>query len=219
MEITFDPSTVGTVYAVCSGFGSDHAFKSEDGGLNWSSVSTGLPDIPANSIVVDPEQPSDLYMGNDLGVYASFDFGQSWEWYSDGIADAVMAMHLSIGAGRKLRVATHGLGVYETDLREIVSTEAPIASLSRLLPAFPNPASAELTVPFELGGAAQVTLRVYNGQGQLMATLLSGQYPEGKHQGIVDVTGWPAGHYALVLDGTFDSGQALRKVSSQVVMH
>ena len=219
MEITFDPATPGTVYAVCSGFGTDHAFKSEDGGLTWSSISSGLPDIPANSIVVDPEQPSDLYVGNDLGVYASFDYGQSWEWYSDGIADAVMAMHLSIGAGRKLRVATHGLGVYETDLRDIVSTEYPMASRSRLQPAFPNPADNELTVPFELGSAAQVTLRAYNGQGQLITTLLSGQYAEGKHQATVDVSGWPSGHYALVLEGTFANGQALRKVSSQVVMH
>ena len=217
MEITFDPSNPGTVYAVCSGFGSAHAFKSENGGLTWEPISGGLPDIPANSIVVDPQQPSDLYLGNDLGVYASFDFGESWEWYAGEIADAVMAMHLSIGAERKLRVATHGLGVYETDLREIVNTDTPLASRFQLLSAFPNPANAGLTVPFELGSPAQITLRAFNSQGLVVATLSSGRYPEGKHQTEARVEDWPTGNYTLVLDGTFSNGQRSRKVSSIVV--
>ncbi|MEQ8706504.1 MAG: T9SS type A sorting domain-containing protein [Phaeodactylibacter sp.] len=219
MEITFDPSTPGTVYAVCSGFGTDHAFKSENGGLTWASISEGLPDIPANSIVVDPEQPSDLYVGNDLGVYASFDYGQTWEWYSDGIADATMAMHLSIAAGRKLRVATHGLGVYETDLRELVSTQEPLASSLQLLQAFPNPASSTVTVPFELGVPADITLQVYHSNGQLIATLLSGRYAAGAHQAAADVSTWASGHYAVVLNSKPVNGQAVRKVSSLMVAH
>lgn len=217
MEITFDPSTPGTVYAVCSGFGTGHAFKSEDGGLTWLSISEGLPDIPTSTIVVDPEQPSDLYIGNDLGVYASFDYGLTWEWYSDGIADAVMVMHLSLAANRKLRVATHGLGVYETDLREIVNTKEPLASELWLLQPYPNPATTSITVPFELSAAARVDLKAYSSSGQRVATLLSGDYPAGAQQAVANITDWAAGHYALVLEATTERGQKVRKVSSLLV--
>ncbi len=217
MEIAFDPATPGTVYAVCSGFGSDHAFRSENGGLDWEPVSSGLPDVPANSIVVDPEQPSDLYVGNDLGVYASFDYGQSWEWHSDGIADAVMAMHLSIGAGRKLRVATHGLGVYETDLRELVESEEAIAADARLLAPFPNPARELANVIVELPEPAHVQLRLYDSRARLVRTISAGPMASGRHDYQVQVGALPAGHYALVLDGRWRSGTAFRKTGKLMV--
>jgi photosystem II stability/assembly factor-like uncharacterized protein len=219
MELTFDPSVPGVVYAVCSGFGTDHAFKSENGGLTWTSISEGLPDIPASTIVVDPAQPSDLYIGNDLGVYASFDYGATWEWYSEDVADAVMVMHLSIAAERKLRVATHGLGVYETGLRELVSTEEPLVIDLKLLQPFPNPAASSATIPFELSATGRISINAYNNNGQLMATVLSGTYQSGAHQAIVEVADWPAGHYAFVLEGKSKGGSTTRRVSSLLVAH
>lgn len=123
MEIIFDFVILGIVYVVCFGFGMDYVFKFEDGGFIWLLISLGLLDIFVNFIVVDFEQFFDLYVGNDLGVYVFFDYGQSWEWYLDGIVDVVMAMYLSIGVGCKFCLVIYGLGVYEIDFCDIVSIE------------------------------------------------------------------------------------------------
>ncbi len=197
MEMVYDPVTPGQAYAVCSGFGSGHVFKSVDGGESWEDISNGLPDLPANTIVVDPAQPTDLYIGNDLGVYASFDSGNTWEPYSTGIAEAVMAMHLSIAPGRKLRVATHGLGVYECSLRDIVGVEkVPLSPAVVLEPPFPNPAKAQFRLPLLLNSKAEVRLRAVGPAGQEVykrAWGLSG----GAHQLEVNVSLWAPGQYIL----------------------
>jgi len=62
----------GTVYA--SGFGSvsnpGSVYKSVDGGATWRSISVGLPDEAALSIIVDPFVPAQLHVGTTAGVWS-----------------------------------------------------------------------------------------------------------------------------------------------------
>ncbi len=116
-DLAVDPTNDATVYLTFSGFGTSHVFKSENGGQSWQDIGTGLPDVPTNTMIVDPLLPHHLYVGNDLGVYVSTDGGQSWQDFSEGLLDAVIAFDLSISPrNRKLRVATHGNGVFERDV-------------------------------------------------------------------------------------------------------
>src|SRR5262249_43088962 len=60
--LTFDPITPTTLYAGISGFSlpalpSGHVFKSTNLGLSWNDITGALPNIPVNSIVVDPDIP------------------------------------------------------------------------------------------------------------------------------------------------------------------
>ena len=63
------------LYATYGNFGGAHVYRSIDGGATWQSIdgsgSTGLPDIPVHSIVVDPDDSQRLYLGTDLGVMVS----------------------------------------------------------------------------------------------------------------------------------------------------
>jgi len=54
------------VYVALSGFGTAHIFKSTDAGATWIASSTGLPDVPTNTICIDPSNPNTIYTGNDL---------------------------------------------------------------------------------------------------------------------------------------------------------
>ncbi|MCB0552558.1 MAG: T9SS type A sorting domain-containing protein [Phaeodactylibacter sp.] len=219
MDIAFHPADDNILYAVFSGFGTNHVFKTEDSGANWEAIDNGLPDVPANTIVIDPDQPSDIYLGNDLGVYASFDGGQSWEAYSVAMADAVMVYDLSISpANRMLRAATHGLGVYQTSLREIVSNHE-VATLQVLLKQnYPNPVQAQTTIAFELPEAAQIQLRLFNSSGQEVLQLQKGLFAAGKHTVDCSLNRMSAGMYAYVLEGRFQSNQrqAFREVRTLV---
>jgi hypothetical protein len=57
-----DPSG-RTAYATIMGFGVGHVFKTIDAGSNWTDISGDLPDAPADSIVVDPNDSNVLYLG------------------------------------------------------------------------------------------------------------------------------------------------------------
>jgi photosystem II stability/assembly factor-like uncharacterized protein len=117
MDITFNPADSNIVYAALSGYGTAHVYKSINGGSSWYAAGDGLPDVPVNSILIDPEFPDHIYVSNDISVYISKDGGITWENYGAGLTDAVLGMHLSLSpANNKIRLATHGNGVYEGNL-------------------------------------------------------------------------------------------------------
>jgi hypothetical protein len=74
-RITADPTNAATVYATLSGFSLDeyaaHVYRSVDSGNTWTPIDGNLPDIPANDILVDPNDTNRLYLANDVGVYTS----------------------------------------------------------------------------------------------------------------------------------------------------
>jgi photosystem II stability/assembly factor-like uncharacterized protein len=116
-DLTVDPTNDAIVYITFSGFGAAHVFKSDNGGATWQDIGAALPDVPTSAVIVDPLFTDHLYVGNDIGVYVSTDGGRSWQEFGEGLPEAIVAFDLSISPmNRKLRVATHGNGVFERDL-------------------------------------------------------------------------------------------------------
>ena len=133
MEIMVDPCDDNIVYVVFGGYNLDaHVYRSLDGGATWNALGQDLPDVPTNTILIDPENTQHIYIGNDIGVFASTDGGTTWMSYSTGLPDACLVMSLSFTpVTRKLRIATHGNGVYENDLlHEITPYVAQTTSLA-----------------------------------------------------------------------------------------
>jgi hypothetical protein len=116
--ITFDPTNANIAYATYSTFGGSHVWKSTNGGVTWKGIDgsgdTGIPDIPVHSIVVDPFNPSRLYVGTDLGVFVSTDSGATWAVENTGFANAVTeALALTTAnATTTLFAFTHGRGAW-----------------------------------------------------------------------------------------------------------
>ena len=117
-DMTVDPTDEATVYITMSGFGSSHVFKSTDYGASWTDIDGGLlPDVPTTAVVVDPDNPHVVYVGNDIGAYVTRDAGAGWTQLHAGLSEAVLVNELSISPmNRKIRAFTHGQGVFERDL-------------------------------------------------------------------------------------------------------
>jgi photosystem II stability/assembly factor-like uncharacterized protein len=117
-DIAYQPKDTNTALITVAGFGTQHLYRTTDGGTTWQPFGSGLPDVPANTVVYDPIYPQFVYVGNDLGAYYSTDAGATWRPLSTiGLPEACLVMHLSISPkNRKLRAATHGNGVFEIDL-------------------------------------------------------------------------------------------------------
>lgn len=190
MDLAIDPTNARRVYAVFSGFGTSHLFKSEDAGLNWIDLGGALPDVPSSAILIDPQFPQHLYFGNDLGVYASTDGGASWQEWSAGLP-TVLVMDLALSpANRKLRVATHGNGVWQRPLigapaTRIDGPQQPVLSFL-LRQNHPNPLAkqrhAETRIVYELRAPAEVRLNIHNTLGQTMQSLALGPRAAGRHE-------------------------------------
>jgi len=119
-DIAISPydSTGRTAYLTIMGFGTGHVFKTSDAGANWTDKSSNLPDVPANSVVVDPVTPSTIYIGTDVGVFVTNDDGATWAELGTGLpnAPAVKVKTFVSGNVKKLRAATYGRGMWQIDL-------------------------------------------------------------------------------------------------------
>jgi len=167
MDIAIDPVVNTTVYVTLSGFGTPHLFRSLNSGTTWTAFGNGLPDIPANTITIDPLNTSIMYLGNDIGIYVSIDEGQNWQPFNDGLIDATFVMDIAISPlNRKLRLATHGKGIYERDMLPVT-----ITAINENLPIefyfSPNPVIDQLTITtpkFE----SSSQLKVFNLKGEII---------------------------------------------------
>jgi photosystem II stability/assembly factor-like uncharacterized protein len=202
MDMTVDPTNEAIAYITFSGFGTGHVFKTEDYGVSWEDISIGLPDVPTNAVIVDPLFPNNVYVGNDLGVFASIDGGYNWEPYMEGLYDATMVFDLKISpVNRKLRAATHGNGAFQRDLleEEIVSTKKPIAENFNLK-VFPNPVNSIATVQYQLKESGKVVAELVDLNGKIVKTLFNENQNIGDQEFTFEISQLPSGNYFLRLN-------------------
>ena len=131
-------------------------------------------------------------------MWHSFNGGASWDVYSADAPQALLAMHLSIAPGNKLRVASYGLGVWQTDLAVASKTQNPVVSLIQGLS--PNPASSNATLEFTLTKPEKTSLKLVDLQGKTVWKSAPENLPAGNHSRQIPVSNLPAGHYAVVLE-------------------
>ncbi len=116
-DIDVDNTNSNNVYVVLSGYAAGNkVFYSTNGGLTWTNYSTGLPNLPVNCIVFTKNSPGAVYVGMDYGVYYRELSMSSWVPYNTGLPNVwVNDMEIFYPTG-KLRAATFGRGIWETDL-------------------------------------------------------------------------------------------------------
>lgn len=116
MDFAISPTNDDSVWIVLGGYGTQHVYVTGNGGTSWQSKGPALPDIPHNAIVLDPADPSIIYVGNDLGIYMSPDNGTSWYDFNNSLWDATLVMDLAVTSNKKLVAATHGKGAFISDM-------------------------------------------------------------------------------------------------------
>ena len=94
--------------------GVGHVFESNDGGATWTDISGGLPDAPADDLVIAGGY---LYLAMDVGMFrASAATPTAWSHLGTGLPNAaVNDLSLSPNASY-LIAATHGRGIWKYTL-------------------------------------------------------------------------------------------------------
>jgi hypothetical protein len=122
-SLAIDPQNSSVAYATYSSFGTTHVWKSTDGGDTWTALdgtgSGALPDVPVQTVAVDPAHSSNLYIGTDLGVFSSTDGGAHWLVENTGFANAAtdaLVIRKGTGGQRDLFAFSHGRGAWKVAL-------------------------------------------------------------------------------------------------------
>ncbi|MFN5224349.1 MAG: T9SS type A sorting domain-containing protein [Bacteroidota bacterium] len=202
-DVAISPTNATHVLVALSGFGTSHLYQYQTSSATWVAVGSGLPDVPTNSITFDPLNGQIVYVGNDLGAFVSIDGGLNFQPFNDGLIDATMVFDIAVSpSNRKVRLATHGKGVFERDMLPV-----NITGLPSLSPAdwslMPNPATDYFMVDWSRGSKMQ--LRVFNANGQMV---LSQTVNRGATRVLVDE--WTPGIYFV--EATADGKSSVKKL-------
>jgi len=183
-----DP-TGQTVYATVEGFTGNgiaeaKLYGSVSGGAVWQNLSRNLPNAPANSIVIDPNDANTAYVAMDTGVYITRNVWSCanptincWNVFGTSLPNAPVIQLTTVNEGSTsvLRAATYGRGVWQIPL---------VTAGTAMTTANANPAS--LSFPSQEDGtqSATQTISIINtGKITLNVTQVSktGDFAETDH--------------------------------------
>ncbi|HYV99383.1 MAG TPA: hypothetical protein VE967_18135 [Gemmatimonadaceae bacterium] len=161
-----------------------YLWKTTDYGATWTSITGNLPNESVNVIREDRRNPNLLFVGTDLGLYASLDGGKSWGKLKTGFpTNPVHDLQIQ-PRERELIVASHGRGAFIADISPLEEltpqTMSADAALFSIVPTVqwvqsPRPVTASINfagqsrpagvaINYWLKNAAQsVTVQVYDG--------------------------------------------------------
>jgi len=77
-ELYADPHRFDRIYSLDT-----FLEMSDDGGETWERLPTRRVHVDHHAIAFDPDDPKHLILGNDGGLYETFDFGESWRFFGN----------------------------------------------------------------------------------------------------------------------------------------
>ncbi len=193
------PNDDMVAYVTVSGFKqldyTPHVFKTTDGGQNWNDISSNLPSIPVNDIIVYPAE-NILFVATDLNVWYSKDDGGSWDILGNNLPMTI-TMDLKFHEPTKtLYAGTFGRSMHSYDVSEILGVnENELADNSVTI--YPNPAVSKFTISHHFSSEGNINL--YDFSGKMIKEVFKGNFGSSKNI-TVKTDGISAGIYFLKLN-------------------
>lgn len=176
-SLAIHPEDDLTVYVTLSGFSNldytPHVFKSIDGGQSWEDISSNLPSIPVNDIIIIPNDIGELLtIATDMGVWYTDNDGISWDILGDNLPTTIIRDLKYHEPTQKLYAGTFGRSIYLIDLNAQVLNVEENTIASNNTKIFPNPVSQQFTIQHPLEGEGSISL--FSMTGQKVKTLFEG---------------------------------------------
>jgi photosystem II stability/assembly factor-like uncharacterized protein len=142
-RLAADPVDTQTAYVTFSGYQYNeylpHVFKTTDGGQSWQDISSGLPEVPVNELIIDPDAPGHLYLTNDVGVYVSYNAGNTWASLGHGLPPVVVSDLRFHSPSQELYAGTYGRGLYSLALAQVPGAADALSGQIRRMDGMPLP--------------------------------------------------------------------------------
>ena len=173
-----------------------HIYRTHDAGKSWTKITNGIaPGAYVHAVREDPVRKGLLFAGTELGVYVSFNDGDSWQPLQINLP--ITSVRDLVVKGNDLVVATHGRSFW------ILDNISPLRELSA-----GAPASVHLFRP-----AAAIRLR----KNEARDTPFQPEMPAGKNPpagAIIDFSLASVPSDPITLEILDSNGRLIRKFSS-----
>jgi len=180
-DIAVNPNNADEVMIVYSNYSIYSLFHSTDGGQNWNKIAGNLEQNPSGSgngpscrsAKIIPLGNSTLYLvGTSVGLFGTSvlnDQNTVWEQVADQEIGAVVCEYLEYRSNDGLLVvATHGNGIYQTNITSIADVLATDNITQDLfdLKVFPNPILDRLSLEVTMDKIADGKVIIYDELGR-----------------------------------------------------
>ncbi len=145
-------------------------YHSTDGGQTSEIVQGSIYQTSSSAITIENNPEHGVYIGSDFGVYYTNDLLDSWILYSDQLPN-IKITDLEI-VNNKLRAATYGRGVWESDLYT-TSVGIDFISFNDNISIYPNPSKDFFNIKSINSKISKV--QVFNTSGILINTYTTAQ--------------------------------------------
>lgn len=188
-----------------------HLYRTQDRGQSWQSVSSDLPDVPINDLILD-EPDRVWYVATDVGVFATASEGEFWFPVNDGLPTVPVTDLTYHSVTRTLVAATFGRAMFKTEIPIYFGTHSP-QSFGNVRVS-PNPFSQQWQISVVVLEREKACLDLYDLSGKKLKTVFEGELPAGAQTIELDGGDLPKGVYILQLRGAKGSA-VCRKVVKQ----
>lgn len=165
--------------------------------------------IPCYSVIVDRDNANIIVVGTEFGVFASENGGTTWANVSGALGNVpVYDMQQNWrtwneGCKRpgEIYLGTHGAGIWSSDAFLSLPGSDNLAK-DKFIPnlkLYPNPVSESGTIEFELEENGDVTLQIFNLNGQVVREVKANNLNAGKNLLAFDAQDLSKGTYILRL--------------------
>ncbi len=189
-SIVVHPTEPKTIYTTNSGGNGRRVYKSIDGGVNWTNLSTGIPnDVSVTSIAYEKGTNEGLYVGTHVGVFYKNASMSTWIYFGTGLPNAPITDLQISNFAKKIRVGTYGRGIWEANLyTDAVTSVDESTEKNNVLKVYPNPFVDAVKVECE---GTIGNIKLFNASGQELAK------PAFDANGTVKLVGLSKGVYIL----------------------
>ncbi len=191
-DIAVDPRDAMKVYVTTSGYLPGYKlFYSSTGGNTWTNISSDLPNIPANTLVIDTTTTGAMFVGTDMGVFYTDSSQTGWTRYGTGLPN-VLINDLELNYGNyKVRAATFGRGVWEAPLKapQPNSVKQFTNGAAIGVDVVPNPSKDNWTIIFNNTAPTKYSVKVYDVAGRIVA--------QSENSDKINATKLPGGVYSI----------------------
>ncbi|WP_460220258.1 WD40/YVTN/BNR-like repeat-containing protein [Psychroserpens sp. MEBiC05023] len=209
------------VYVTLNGYRWDdfkaYAYMSDDYGNTWKSISSNIPASPVNVIKEDPENENILYLGTDNGAYISFNQGQYWEAFSNGLPNVAFHDIVVQPDAKHLLLGTHGRSIYLTNIGPLQKMNNDMKSKAVTLfkvndtrfssrwgsswSKWFDPYEPEIDIAFYSNTSGDKTIKVF-AQNDILLNEMTVKADKGFNYATYDLTLTEKGRKALLKDNT-----------------
>ncbi|MBI4528160.1 MAG: hypothetical protein HY695_30575 [Deltaproteobacteria bacterium] len=116
-RIAIDPANSKVVYVAFGGYTRSNIWLTRDDGATWKNLGAALPAAPVRAITIHPRRTQFVYIGTEVGVFASENSGATWSPTNEGPTNC--SINDLFWMGETLVCATHGRGMFQIDLSAV----------------------------------------------------------------------------------------------------